>query len=325
VLAARLARRLIVAGVTLIGITVVTFAAFELLPGDPLASRLGPDAAGRATAQAREALTRELGLDRPAWERYASWVSDLARGELGRSRRTGRPVSEEIRARVGATLELNLAALLLVVGAGLPIGWWMASRPDTALDRLGGLTLLVAYAVPTFWLAVVLQNALAVRWPVLPLYGRGSIAEHGVAGWLAHLALPAGCLALHQLAFYTRLTRNATLESLGSPHALTARAAGLGPVRVLFRHGVRPALVPLVTWLGLAVPSLVTGSVLIETIFAWPGIGRLLVEAIQGRDAPVVLGLTVLVGVLTVAGSLAADAAAAAVDPRPVDAREGRP
>ena len=132
-------------------------------------------------------------------------------------------------------------------------------------------------------------------------------------------------LALHQLAFYTRLTRNATLESLGAPHALTARAAGLGPGRVLFRHGVRPALVPLVTWLGLAVPSLVTGSVLIETIFAWPGLGRLLVQAIQGRDAPVVLGLTVLVGALTVAGSLAADAAAAAVDPRPVDARESRP
>jgi peptide/nickel transport system permease protein len=323
--AARLARRLLTAGVTLLGITLVTFLAFETLPGDPLAARIGPDAASRLTPEAREALRHELGLDRPGWERYARWIGGLVSGDLGRSLRSGRPVSDEIGARVGATLELNLAAMLLVIGLGLPVGWWMASRPDSPLDRAGGVTLLVAYAVPTFWLAVVLQNLLAVHWRLVPLYGRGSLLGDGVGGWAAHLVLPAGCLALHQLAFYTRLARNATLEALSAPHALTARAAGLSPRRVLFRHGVRPAMVPLVTWLGLAVPSLVTGSVLIETIFAWPGLGKLFVEAVRGRDAPIVLGLTVIVGALTVAGSLLADVAAGLVDPRPTEAPGGRP
>jgi peptide/nickel transport system permease protein len=322
--AARLARRLLIAGVTLVGITLVTFCAFELLPGDPLASRIGPDAASRLTPESRDALRAELGLDRPAWVRYARWVGGLLRGDLGRSLRSGRPVADEIGARVGATLELNLSALVLVVGLGLPIGWWMASRPESPLDRTGGVVLLVAYAVPTFWLAVVLQNLLAVHWRVLPLYGRASLISDGPAGWLAHLVLPAGCLALHQLAFYTRLARNATLEALRAPHTLTARAAGLPPGRVLFRHGVRPALVPLITWLGLAVPSLVTGSVLIETIFSWPGLGKLFVEAIRGRDGPVVLGLTVIVGALTVAGSLVADAASGLADPRPAEAGEAR-
>lgn len=322
-LAARLARRLLVAGVTLLGITAATFAAFELLPGDPLASRIGPDTAARLDPEGRQALRAELGLDRPAFSRYVEWLSGVPRGDLGRSLRSGRPVAAEILSRAGATIELNLAALLLVVGLGLPVGWWMASRPGTAPDRAGGLTLLVLYAVPTFWLAVVLQNLLAVRWGLLPLYGRGSPTEDGTAGWLAHLALPAGCLALHQLAFFTRLTRNATLEALAAPHTLTARAAGLSPRRVLLRHGVRPALVPLATWLGLVVPSLITGSVLIETIFAWPGLGRFLVEAIRGRDGPVVLGLTVLVGALTVAGSLVADTVSAAVDPRPTAASGG--
>lgn len=323
-LTARAIRRLAIAGVTLIGVTLLTFAAFEVLPGDPLAARIGPDTMGSLAREGREALGRELGLDVPPWRRYTRWVGGLATGDLGHSYRTGRPVAEEIGHRIGPTLELNLSALALVLMLGLPLGWGMAARADSAGDRYGTLGLLVLYAVPSFWLAVVLQNLLAVQWQVLPLYGRASWRAAGPAAWAAHLVLPAACLAIHQLAFYSRLARNATVEALRAPHALAARAAGLSPSRVLWRHGVRPALVPVVTWLGLAVPSLVTGSVLIESIFSWPGLGQLFVQAVRSRDLPVVMGLTVLVGALTVAGSLLADAAASLVDPRPVREEGGR-
>jgi peptide/nickel transport system permease protein len=177
--------------------------------------------------------------------------------------------------------------------------------------------LLVLYAAPSFWVALVLQNLLAVRWRLLPLYGRtppgdgASILVH-----LEHLLLPALCLALHQLAFFARLARNSAIAGWQSTHALCARAAGVPDGRVFLRHAIRPALVPLAAQLGLLVPAFVGGTVLMENIFSWPGVGVLLLSGVLSRDYPVVLGFAVLAGVLTVTGSLLADVLAQFADPR---------
>ncbi|UCF68489.1 MAG: ABC transporter permease [Acidobacteriota bacterium] len=314
---ARLLRRVGVAGATVIGVSLITFIVLDALPGDPLAAYAPPDVTRRLDDAQREALAHELGLDRPLLVRYAEWCGGVLRGDLGRSLRSRRPVAEELARRLIPTLELNLAAFALVLIFGLPLGWWAARRPGTPLERFTSLGLLALYAAPSFWIAMVLQHLFAVRWGLLPLYGRTPPSgPSGPLVRLAHLALPASCLALHGLAFYARLARNTAREGLSSWHALEARTLGVTERRVFFRHALRPSLVALATLLGLVLPAFVSGSVLIESLFGWPGLGRLYVQAVLSRDFPVVLGLTVLTGSLTVAGSLLADMIAGLIDPR---------
>ncbi|RMG49102.1 MAG: ABC transporter permease [Acidobacteria bacterium] len=313
----RAARRLAAAALTVALTTFLAYAALALLPGDPLAGAVPPELAARLDAGQRAELAHRLGLDRPLLVRYLDWARRAARGDLGRSIRTGRPVADDIAGRIGATVELNLAALALVAAAGLPLGWGAARWRGRAAERLAGGALVALYALPAFWIAMLAQQLFAVRLGWLPLYGRTPAgAEAGPAARLAHLVLPAACLALHGLAFYARFARDTALEGLASAHALAARALGLPESQVFRRHAVRPSLVPLATLAGLLVPSLATGSVLIETLFAWPGVGRLYVQAVAARDVPVVMALTAIVALLTVAGSLLADLGAAAADPR---------
>ncbi len=301
---------------TAVGVTLLAFVVLTLAPGDPLAARSDAER-GLALDPARRArIERELGLDRPLPVRYLRWLAGVCRGDLGTSWRTGQPVAREMAARFPATLELNLAALLLVLGIGAPLGWWMAARAGSGGERAAGLLVLGLYAVPSFWLALLLQQVLAVEWRVLPLYGRPPVGVAGLAGHLRHLVLPALALGLHQLAFYARFARDTALAGLGAGHARVARALGAGPLRVVLLHGVRPSLVPLATLLGLLVPGLATGSVLIENIFGWPGLGRLFLRAVLDRDLPLVLGLTLVTGLLAVAGTFLADLLAALADPR---------
>ncbi len=301
---------------TAVGVTLLAFVVLSLAPGDPLAARADAERGLALDAARRARLERELGLDRPLPVRYLRWLAGACRGDLGRSWRTGQPVTREIAARLPATLELNLAALLLVLGIGAPLGWWMAIRVGSRAERAAGLLVLALYAVPSFWLALLLQQVLAVEWRILPLYGRPSVGSAGIAGHLRHLVLPALALGLHQLAFYARFARDTALAGLGAGHARLARALGGAPLRIALLHGIRPSLVPLATLLGLLVPGLATGSVLIENIFGWPGLGRLFLQAVLDRDLPLVLGLTLMAGLLTVAGNLVADLLAALADPR---------
>ncbi len=307
-------RRTAVAAVTVLGVALAACAALVVAPGDALLS--GEAESARAVDPEREAiLRRELGLDLEPHERLLRWTGAVVTLDFGRSFRTGRRVVAEIGDRLPATLELNAAALALVAALGLPLGWRLARRAGPGA-RAGSALLLALYAAPAFWIALLLQEFCAVRWGLFPLFGRTPAGGGGLLVRLHHLALPALCLALHGLAFYARLARETAAEGWRSRHAQAARALGVAERTVFARHARRPSLVPLAALAGLLLPSLAAGSVLIENVFAWPGLGELFVASVRARDVPVVLALTVLSGALTVAGSLAADLLLALADPR---------
>jgi len=322
--AGRAASQLTAAAATLVVAAFLTYAALAGLPGDPLAAFVAEDQRSVLDPSRRAALERELGLDRALPVRFARWLGGALAGDLGVSFRTRRPVGREILERLGPTLELNAAAVALIAGIGLPLGWWAARRSAARGARWGSAALLALYALPTLWVALLLQHLLAVRLGILPLYGRTDPGGGGLASRLAHLALPAATLALHQIAFVTLFARDTARAGFLSRHAQRARSAGLAERRIFARHGVRPSLVPLAALFGLMVPGLASGSVLIESVFAWPGLGTYFVQAVLARDVPVVMGLALLASGLTVAGSLLADALAGAADPRAAGAAEGR-
>ena len=322
--AGRAASQLTAAAATLVVAAFLTYAALAGLPGDPLAAFVAEDQRSVLDPSRRAALERELGLDRALPVRFARWLGGALAGDLGVSFRTRRPVGREILERLGPTLELNAAAVALIAGIGLPLGWWAARRSAARGARWGSAALLALYALPTLWVALLLQHLLAVRLGILPLYGRTDPGGGGLASRLAHLALPAATLALHQVAFVTLFARDTARAGFLSRHAQRARSAGLAERRIFARHGVRPSLVPLAALFGLMVPGLASGSVLIESVFAWPGLGTYFVQAVLARDVPVVMGLALLASGLTVAGSLLADALAGAADPRAAGAAEGR-
>ena len=322
--AGRAASQLTAAAATLVVAAFLTYAALAGLPGDPLAAFVAEDQRSVLDPSRRAALERELGLDRALPVRFARWLGGALAGDFGVSFRTRRPVGREILERLGPTLELNAAAVALIAGIGLPLGWWAARRSAARGARWGSAALLALYALPTLWVALLLQHLLAVRLGILPLYGRTDPGGGGLASRLAHLALPAATLALHQVAFVTLFARDTARAGFLSRHAQRARSAGLAERRIFARHGVRPSLVPLAALFGLMVPGLASGSVLIESVFAWPGLGTYFVQAVLARDVPVVMGLALLASGLTVAGSLLADALAGAADPRAAGAAEGR-
>lgn len=323
--ARRAASQLAAAAATLVVAAFLTYAALAALPGDPLAAFVSEDQRVALEPSQRTALERELGLDRPLPVRFARWLGGALAGDLGVSFRTRRPVAREILERLGPTLELNAAAVALIAGIGLPLGWWAARRSAARGARWGSVALLALYALPTLWVALLLQQLLAVRLGLLPLYGRTDPGDSGgLAARLAHLALPATTLALHQIAFVTLFARDTARSGFLSRHAQRARSAGLAESRIFARHGLRPSLVPLAALFGLMVPGLASGSVLIENVFAWPGLGTYFVQAVLARDVPVVTGLALLASGLTVSGSLLADALAGAADPRTAGAAEGR-
>ncbi len=313
------------AAVTLLVAAFLTYAALAGLPGDPLAAFVAEEQRSALDPSQRAALVRELGLDDPLPVRFAHWLGRAARGDLGTSFRSRRPVAREIVERLGPTLELNAAAIALIAGIGLPLGWWAARRSAARGARWGSAVLLAVYALPTLWIALLLQYLLSVRLGLLPLYGRTDPGSGGgIAERLAHLALPAVTLALHQVAFVALFARDTARDGYRSRSAQLARSAGLTERRIFLQHGVRPSLVPLAALFGLMVPGLASGSVLIENAFAWPGLGTYFVQAVLARDLPVVMGLALLASGLTVAGSLLADALAGAADPRAAGAAEGR-
>lgn len=315
-----LIRRVLSTVPTLLGITLVTFLLLELLPGREVALA-GRQEGGLFTPEVLEQIRATYHLDEPAWRRYLSWVGRLCRWDLGRSLLDGRRVETILSEAAVPTLILNAAALGLAFGISIPLGVGWARRRGSPADRIGGAGLYLLYAFPSFAAALLLQQLFAVRLGLLPLQGTsGGVeavslwARAADLGW--HLVLPACCLSYGSLAYLARFTRANLLEAIGREYLLAARARGIAESVLAWRHALRNAAVPLLTLLGFLVPALLGGSVLIETIFSWPGLGRLYLYSLQNRDYPVILGLTTLSAVLTLAGSLLADFLYALADPR---------
>jgi peptide/nickel transport system permease protein len=295
--------RLVQALPTLFVVSLLTFALVRLVPGDPAVLIAGEDATPDVLAGIRE----RLGLDRPLPEQYAIYVAGLLRGDLGASLRSKQPVGRELAARIPATLELAVAAAVLFTGLGTGLGVaaavWHRRWPDH-LVRLGSL---LGVSTPSFWLGVVLILVFSVRLRVLPVSGRGS---------LAFLVLPAVTVAADGVALLARLVRASLLEVLGEEYVRTARAKGLAERVVVWRHALRNALVPALTVLGLEFGRLLGGVVVVESVFGWPGFGRLLVTAIQTRDYPLVQSAILVFAAGLILVNLAVDLGVGVLDPR---------
>ncbi len=312
-----LVRRTLQAALTLAIALILLFLLVHLLPGDPLA-REGDRA---LTPQQLEALRARYGLDRPVSSQLLVFLTGIARGDLGVSIQYGRPVTELLLERLPATLLLGGAVLLLNFTLGVWLGVRQAVRKDTLEDRWITTLSLAGYAMPSFWLGLVLAAFVGVRWRLLPAGGmRDPLGAGGpVATTLdvvRHLVLPAVTLSAVSIAATIRYQRSAMLEVLRLPYIVTARAKGLPEARVVWGHAWRNALFPVLTLLGLWLPILVSGSVFVESVFAWPGLGSLAIAAVGGRDYPLLMGAGVLAASMVVLGTLLSDVAYAVLDPR---------
>jgi peptide/nickel transport system permease protein len=290
----------------LFGVTLLVFAMTWLTPGDPVVALLGETAQG-ISGEARDDLRRQLGLDRPWPVQYVEYVTGLLRGDLGTSIRSRRPVLDEVLDRLPATAELALAGLAIAVAVGVSLGVAAAVRKRTWVDALAIAVALVGVSVPVFWSGFLLMLVFALELGWLPASGRGS--------W-QHLVLPALTVGISSAAFIARITRGAVLETLGQDYVRTARAKGVAARRVVVRHALRNALLPIVTVVGLQLGGLLGGAVLTETVFAWPGVGRMLVDAILARDLPLVQGSVLVVSLLFILVNLAVDLSYAAINPK---------
>lgn len=296
-------RRLLATIPTLFGVLVVAFLLLNVVPGDPVAEMVGERADSATIARLRG----ELHLDDPISVQFGHYLWGVVRGDLGRSYITQRPVLGDLAERFPKTLQLAASAMLLAVVVGISLGGLAAIRPGGMMDRFSMLIAYVGVSFPVYWvgLLLILLFAVALRW--LPPSGYGGIA---------FLVLPALTLGMRSIAFLARMTRGAMLEVLPSDFVRTARAKGVAERRVIGRHAFRNALLPIITVLGLDVGNYLTGSILTETIFSWPGVGRYVLLAIQKRDLPAVQGSILFLSVIFVLVNLLTDVLYAKADPR---------
>lgn len=317
--AIRFVRKLLQVLAAVLGITVLNFALVHLAPGDPVRMMAGD--AGAADALMIEQTRAEFGLDRPLPVQLALQLGRTLSGDLGRSFRQRRPVSDLILERLPATLILTGASLVLAIVLGCSLGTYAALRHGGWADRLVSLLALVFYATPTFWVALLLVLVFSVHLGWLPAYGNASIETSAtlpgrLADAVSHAILPVASLGLYHAAAYARLARAAVLGVARSDFVRTANAKGLPARRIVAAHIVRNAALPVITLIGLQIGQLISGSVVVETIFAWPGIGRLAFEALTQRDYPVLLGTFFITSVLVILANLLTDIAYGLVDPR---------
>ena len=298
-----LARRLLLAIPTLAGVLVAVFLLLYVAPGDPVQQMVGE----RADSVTIARLRAELKLDEPLAVQFVSYAGGVLRGDLGRSYITGRPIMQDIRERFPKTAQLALAAMTIAILLGIGIGVTAALKPAGAFDRvLMGATYL-GISFPVFWvgLLLILLFALTLRWLPPSGYGGGLV-----------LILPALTLGSRSIAYLARVTRTSMLDAMSGDHVRTARAKGLSNAAVVLRHGLRTALIPVITVLGLDVGSYLTGSILTETVFGWPGLGRYVVNAISRRDLPAIQGTVLFLSVVFVLVNLLTDLAYKRSDPR---------
>jgi peptide/nickel transport system permease protein len=320
-----LARRLLGAIPLVLGIATVVFFVLSLAPGDPVSRYAGPN----VTAEALDQIRTNLGLDRPVHERYVLWVGAMVRGDFGISFARGEPVRDVIAQFLPNTLVLSACAILIAFLAGILIGVIQAVRQNTLTDNTLSFVSLFFYSMPSFWLALMLILIFSLgarnawQWPIwFPASGMTSTDYPFMTPGaqfrdrVMHLVLPTASLALVLAAGIARYTRGSMLEVVRQDYIRTARAKGLSGGRIVFRHALRNALIPVVTLFGLYLPVLFSGTVFIETVFAWPGMGKLVVDAIGQRDYPVVMAGAFIFAVMVVIGNLVADLLYSLVDPR---------
>jgi len=314
-----IASRIATAAITLLLVTTVVFAILCALPGDPGAD---DEASRPLPPEYRAALRAHYHLDEPWPIRYERWLRDVLSGDLGTSFNAQQPVASLIRDRFAVSLGLNALALFAMLGVAVPLGILGAWKPEGAWDRTGWIATTALHAAPVFWTAILLQWLFAVRLGWLPLSGvesfgaRPSALGGGLADTAWHLILPATCLASSGLAYVARFIRTSLVEGSAGDGGRAARARGLSTLQYVARHGTVQAVVPLLTLAGFLIPRLVGGSLLVEQIFNVPGLGSLLFDSILARDLPVVLALTLVSGLATLAGTTLSDLLILWLDPR---------
>lgn len=312
-------RRLIQTIPLLIGITILTFLLANAVPGSPVT---GLEFNPKTKPEDIQRIKESLGLNDPLYVRYFTWFSHVIRGDLGLSLKTFRPVSGQIKAKIPNTLILTGTALLLALIISIPVGVYGAVRRNSAFDQVSTATAVAGFSMPTFWLGLMLILLLAVKfkeWGLPSLPAGGAYDLRGGGGFfdrVKHLIMPAFALAFVQMAAWTRYIRSQMLEVLNQDYMRTARAKGLKDNFVIFRHGLRNAVLPLVTLLGIAIPDLFGGALIIEQIFTYPGMGKLGFDAALQKDYPMVMGITLVAGTLVIFGNLIADVIYGLLDPR---------
>lgn len=312
-----LARRLLISVPVFVGITVLTFAFVRLAPGDPVRMMVNPEyMAGDAEGYIQR-LRADLGLDQPVPIQYVRWVAQLAQGNLGYSFQDRRPVGDILKERLWPTTELMGTALLLAVCIGVPVGIIAALKQYSAFDYASAILSLATISTPSFFLGLAAIYVFSLRLDLLPTSGMftaGGPSSLGDA--LRHLVLPASILGLNLAGPFARYARSSLLEVIRQDYLTTARAKGLPGRLVTIRHALPNALIPLVTVVGIQIPTLFAGAVVTEQIFSWPGMGQLALASITQRDYPVLMGFTMTIAVLVLLSNLLADFAYAVVDPR---------
>lgn len=296
-------RRLLVTIPLLLGVAFIVIVSFDLIPGDPAALMLGEFATPKAIAELRA----NLGLDQPLLVRYFDYVGDLFRGDLGRSIKDNRPIATILGETFPYTLQLAVAAIVVSIVIGIPLGILAAARPGSWIDNLIRIGSLAGLSMPVFWTGLVFIVIFSVNLRWFPVSGAGT--------W-KHLVLPAVTLALPSIAVLARMTRSSVLEVLRDDYIRTARAKGVAQGSILFKHTLRNALVPVITVLGLQLGQMLGGAVLTETVFAWPGMGRLTIFAIFNRDFVLMQGLVLVLAFVYVFVNLLVDLSYGLVDPR---------
>lgn len=320
-------KRLLLLIPTLIGITLITFFVVQLAPGNPVSRKLqvGEGVKAEAITQDIVEQTKKLyGLDKPIYVRYWIWVKQIATLDFGRSYKDHRPVIQKIKERLPITLALNIISIFLVYTISIPLGVYSAVKQGSPQDRVITFFLFALYSIPSFWLAVVLIYFLGGGefWDVFPIYGILSPGAENfpfykkAIDFLWHIILPVICLTYGDLAYLSRYQRGSLLEVLHEDFLRTARAKGLPESKVIFKHALRNALIPIVTIIASVLPAAIGGSVIIESIFSIPGIGKLGFEAVLSRDYPVIMAIATISAFLTLAGILISDLAYVLVDPR---------
>ncbi len=298
---------------TLLGVSIILFVVMNIAPGGPEAVLMGDDISPEAAARIRA----NLGLDQPLPVQYGKWLISMLQGDLGNSFRTGEPVFNLIMERLPNTLILTVAAFAFALVIAIPIGIISATKRGSIIDKAASVVAFLGVSFPTFWLGIV---AILIFSQWLGWFPVSGIAAYGMENnlWnrLHHLVLPAVTLGSVQMATYMRFTRSGMLEVLKQDYIRTARSKGLGEGRVIRVHALRNALITVVTIMGLSLPALVGGSVLTETIFAWPGLGRLAVNAVFQRDYPIIMGVNMVVALITVLANLSVDMMYTLIDPR---------
>jgi peptide/nickel transport system permease protein len=315
-----LLRRLLVAAGLMVAVLAVNFALIHAAPGDPATVIAGEMGGGDQAVI--DNIKKAYGLDKPLPEQFITYLSKSVRGDLGVSYTYNRPVSSLIADRIGPTILLVLTSLLVAIAVGTLLGVFASLKPKSFASAAVTIVSLVGLAMPVFWTGILLVILFGKVWPVMPIAGMYDVRNYGATGWAAamdalhHLVLPALTLTLVYLAQYSRLARASMLEVLSSDYVRTARAKGLNETVVVFKHALRNALMPIVTIAGLQFGNLISGAVLVETVFSWPGLGTLALDAILGRDYPTLLGVLTFSSLFVISANLLTDLSYRWIDPR---------